>query len=187
MSSLAAFSNAERVSGDRDCLSRPSEDPDGLPLGLVPDVLGEALTCPIADFDPRQRIAKSVIAAHELIETEFPAGRLVDEHVQVGIGAGLLAGIGAEQVQRRHPVAAQGGLDRLQLGNDLGARRGTSLIENAAERQHRIAISEGELAERGEAVGCLRDPADSASLYSRLRRWNGRGASKLAMPLHRFG
>ena len=51
---------------------------------FVLDVLGKACAGCVADFDARNGVTKGVVAAHELVKAELSAGRLIDEHVDVG-------------------------------------------------------------------------------------------------------
>jgi hypothetical protein len=99
----------------------PSEDANRASLDVSPVAIDDAIAGRVADFHSRDGVLECRKRAHEVIEAEFAARGLIDEHVDIGIFPGLIARRGAEKKQCRYAVRPQLGLGGLELGDDLGS------------------------------------------------------------------
>src|ERR1700722_9662125 len=98
---------------------RPSEDSNRLVLDRGPDVLGQASARAVADVSARNGMPDDFVGADEMIEAVKVLGARIDEDIDVRILTRLVTRIGAEQIQRRHPVRPQLRFDGLEFGDDF--------------------------------------------------------------------
>jgi hypothetical protein len=64
-------------------------------------------------------IAQQEIDIHEFIETEFARSVFIDEHIDIGIRPGLIAGVRAKQIKSCRAASSNRWLGGLQLRYDF--------------------------------------------------------------------
>ena len=78
----------------------------------------------VIDHASAEALLKQEIDIHEFVEPELAGLVLVDEDIDIGIGARLIPRMRTENIKRSHPPLAQRGLGLSQGGDNVVTAHG---------------------------------------------------------------